>query len=129
MRSFRISVTPHRRAAARFVRNVHVALQKAFADNPTVSQTDLANAIGVNRSVINRQIKGFNDMSLGRVAELSHLLGYEPRFELVKAKHEVGCNVPPQTPFIGSGVKIHTGSTSQGSVLRSLDARPPMVDA
>lgn len=96
MTSFRLSVTPHRRAAARFIDNVHRCLLKAYADSPDVTQTAIANTLGVHRSVINRQMRGRKDMSLGRVAELAHLLGYEAEFELTKPSPPDGCNVPQE---------------------------------
>ena len=56
----------------------------------------IANALGVHRSVINRQMRGRKDMSLGRVAELAHLLGYEAEFELTKPTHPAGSNAPQE---------------------------------
>ena len=100
MTSFRLSVTPHRRAAARFIDNVHRRLLKAYADSPDVTQTAIANTLGVHRSVINRQMRGRKDMSLGRVAELAHLLGYEAEFELTKPTHPAGSNAPQENAGI-----------------------------
>lgn len=116
MSSFRISVTPHRRAAARFINMVHRKLQKAYSDAPEVSQTDIANALGVHRSVINRQLRGTADISLGRVAELAYLLGLEADFDLVKPFHADGCNVPrPVDPLfkVKSGANSYFVSESQ----------------
>src|SRR5665213_2091821 len=72
--SFQITIEPNRRAAARFVSKVRRTIQKAFAEEQKkrgLSQADIARAIGVNRSVINRELKGFKDITLGRVAELA----------------------------------------------------------
>ena len=92
MTSFQLSVTPHRRVAARFVSAVRRRLQRAYAEAPEIRQTDIARALGVHRSVINRQLRGHQDMTLGRVAELSWALGYEPVFDLASATREDGCN-------------------------------------
>lgn len=94
MTSFQLSVTPHRRAAARFIDKVHRHLGRAYADSPHVTQTAIANALGVHRSVINRQMRGRKDMSLGRVAELAHLLGYEADFKMNKPDLPDGSNAP-----------------------------------
>lgn len=94
MASFRIGVTPHRRAAARFVAKVRRELQKAFADRPDISQTMIADVLGVHRSVVNRQLKGTADISLGRVAEFAQILGVDPEFRLVKNEATQGVNAP-----------------------------------
>lgn len=104
--SFRISLTPHRRVAARFVEDVRRRLQKAYADAPGIKQTDIANALGVHRSVINRQLRGYKDMTLGRVAELSWCLGYEPAFSLEPLRVDQTCNTPPAPTF-----QVKTGTT------------------
>jgi transcriptional regulator with XRE-family HTH domain len=62
-------------------------LQKALAEEAQkrgLTQSDLALAIGVNRSVISRELRGHKDLSLSRVAELALALGRRPVFELVE---------------------------------------------
>ena len=119
MTSFRLSVTPHRRAAARFIDNVHRRLLKAYADSPDVTQTAIANTLGVHRSVINRQMRGRKDMSLGRVAELAHLLGYEAEFEMTKPNLPDGSNAPQ------GNVGINPFNQTQAF----LDANKPIASA
>jgi transcriptional regulator with XRE-family HTH domain len=78
MPSFQITLSPSKRAAARFVNNVRRKLQKALLEESEkrgLTQTDIANEIGVHRSVINRELRGRKDMTLGRVAELAVALG------------------------------------------------------
>ena len=61
MPSFQISVTPSRRAAARFVIRVRRALLKALAEEKArrgLSQSEMARLIGVHRSVIHRELRG-----------------------------------------------------------------------
>jgi len=58
-------------------------LQRAYSEAPQLSQSDIARELGVHRSVITRQLRGYQDMGLARVAELSWALGYEPTFELL----------------------------------------------
>ena len=107
MPSFRTSLTPHRRAAARFVVGVRHALQRALAEEGKsrgLTQTAIADALGVHRSVVSRELRGVRDMSLGRVAELSAVMGLEPHFELRRLVVQAGRNTPveieaaPATP-------------------------------
>jgi transcriptional regulator with XRE-family HTH domain len=97
--SFRISITPSRRAAGRFIATVRRELQKALAEEEArgadaIKQADIARAIGVNRSVINRELRGHADISVGRIGELAWALGRRPRFDLEKIVAEPGQNVP-----------------------------------
>jgi transcriptional regulator with XRE-family HTH domain len=96
--SFQIAIKPNRRAAARFVSNVRRAIQKAFAEEQKkrgLSQADIARALGVNRSVINRELKGFKDITLGRVAELAWALNRVPSFDLAKQIISDAQNISP----------------------------------
>jgi hypothetical protein len=95
MPSFRITVSPSKRAAGRFVYGVRRAIQKAFAEEQAtrgLTQTAIARAIGVHRSVINRELRGKKDITLGRVAELAWALGRKPTFDLPKSIVPVGAN-------------------------------------
>ena len=91
--SFRLSVTPSRRAATRFVETVRRALQRALAEEQErigLKQADLARSIGVNRSVISRELNGYKDLTLSRVAELAQAMGRLPTFSLPHDTSEVG---------------------------------------
>lgn len=97
MPSFQISITPSKRAAGRFVSRVRRALQKALAEEAEkrdLTQADLARAIGVNRSVIHRELRGHKDLTLGRVAELAWALGRRATFDLPEQALPQGSNLP-----------------------------------
>jgi hypothetical protein len=101
MPSFQISIEPNRRAAARFVGQVRRALQKALIEEKKKSgttQADIARTLGVNRSVINKELKGFKDITLGRVAELAWALGRRPVFELPVRNGDTHTNQPVPQP-------------------------------
>lgn len=103
MASFQISLKPNRRAAGRFVGKVRRALQAAVEDDRErigITQTKIAEAIGVHRSVISRELNGRQDITLGRVAELAWAMGREIDFELRVPEAEAGQNAPAG----GSGV-------------------------
>ena len=98
MPSFQIAITPKRRAAARFVVAVRRKLQKALVDTG-VTQTSIAKKLGVHRSVISRELRGTNNISLGRVAEFAWALGLEPHFEFKRPPQREGQNVElPEAP-------------------------------
>lgn len=87
MTSFQITITPKARAAGRFVSQVRRAIQKALAEEQQKSgttQSHIARMIGVDRSVISREIRGHKDLTLSRVAEIAWALGRKPIFELVE---------------------------------------------
>jgi len=97
--SFRISISPKDRTAGRFVSRVRRSIQKALAEEAQkngLTQSDLARAIGVNRSVISREIRGYKDLSLSRVAELAWALGRRPVFSLEESAVKPGSNQPIQ---------------------------------
>ena len=129
MMSFQISLTPSRRAAARYVTLVRRAIQKALAEEREASgltQTDIARKIGVHRSVINREINGYKDLTLGRVAELAWAMGRRPCFSLAPATASIGSSLASfaiqQTPvtagtMAGLANTLATSSTTAGITL------------
>lgn len=94
--SLQIGITPKERAAGRFVSRVRRALQKALAEEQAatgVSQSDVARTLGVNRSVISREIRGHKDLTLSRVAEIAWALGRVAVFDVPKPELRHGANV------------------------------------
>lgn len=114
MTSFRISLTPSRRAAARFVGGVRRSIQRVLAEEKReagASQSSVARAINVHRSVVSRELRGTQDMTLGRVAELAWALGREAVLTFPKVQVGAGQNIknpsiPPSSESgrIGGGV-------------------------
>jgi Helix-turn-helix len=96
--SFQITISPSRRAAARFVIAVRRAIQKAYVEEQKaagLTQTGIARALGVHRSVINRELRGKKDLTLGRVAELAWAMGRVPTLEIAKNTNVLSSNLPP----------------------------------
>lgn len=121
MASLRTLVSPNRRAAARLVAQSRRQIQKALALRPHVKRTEIAQALGVHRSVITKQINGTQDMSLSRVGEIAWALGFEAEMILHDVSvsdsgnafdHVSGCpafdkvTLPPKTA--GNKVRIST---------------------
>jgi transcriptional regulator with XRE-family HTH domain len=100
MPSFQITIIPSKRAAGRFISKVRRSIQKALAEEERetgISQSDIARAIGVNRSVVSREIRGHKDLTLSRVAEIAWALGRKPVFDLPKETRPKRSNLPPPT--------------------------------
>jgi transcriptional regulator with XRE-family HTH domain len=128
MPSFQIAISPSKRAAGRFVLHVRRMIQKALAEEEKkrgITQSDIARAIGVNRSVISREIRGHKDLTLGRVAELAWALGRKASFDLPEIQTARGANhvlvkppLPQQQQAIpGPLPEVDTGPTP---------SRPPL---
>ena len=118
MPSFRLSITPHKAVGARFIARVRRELQKALAEEHAsprkLTQAEIARVLGVHRSVINRQLLGVENLTLGRVGELACVLGREPEFVLRKPEEIPGANYPiataPEGPMVISSTTGHTAS-------------------
>ena len=126
MSSFQITISPSKRAAGRFVYRVRRALQKVLAEEQEkrrLKQTAIARAIGVHRSVINRELRGKKDITLGRIAELAWALGRTPVLEFVE-----------QTPAVaGSNQRRFCFQTELPSSIKQkaalFDVRKPRASA
>ena len=87
MNLFVFDIGEKKRLISRFIGSVRAELQKALLFEKAsrkLTQQQMAEAIGTNRSVINREIMGLDNLSIRRIAELAWALGWEPYFELRK---------------------------------------------
>ena len=101
MTSFQIGISPSRRAAGRFIARVRRSLQRALVEEGErsgINQSKIADAIGVHRSVISRELNGRQDITLGRLAELAWAMGREIQFELTIDENTRGSNLPRVIP-------------------------------
>jgi transcriptional regulator with XRE-family HTH domain len=120
MPSFQISLKPSKRAAGRFVHGVRRSLQKALSEEQKkrgLTQSAIAKAIGVHRSVINRELRGKKDITLGRVAELAWAMGRKAVIELPETKIAIGSNATsisnPATQIVSTDAESHANTTQQ----------------
>ena len=101
MNSYLFDIGGKKRAAARFIGRVRAELQRALISEKAtrkLTQQAIAKLIGVNRSVINRQLMGYENMTLRSVAELAWALGWDILFELRKPAFRVISNQSRPTP-------------------------------
>src|SRR5215469_16939938 len=122
--SFQTTISPTRRSAARFILRVRRALQQAYVEEYRkrgLTQSDIARELKVHRSVINRELRGEQDITLGRVAELAHVLGRKPSFSLPEKTAREGSNIGQQAatawsaPSPAPSVLLPTPSTADGT--------------
>jgi hypothetical protein len=89
------------RKVSRFIGHVRAELRRALVAEKAsrkITQQKIATMIGTNRSVINREIMGFENLTLRRVAELAWALGWDIVFELRKPQALAAPTIPiPQT--------------------------------
>lgn len=87
MTSFHLSSDPRSRKAGRFLRQVRQELQNALVEEKAkrkLTQAELARILGVDRSVINRQLTGKGNISLRAIADIAWALNRDIKFELTK---------------------------------------------
>ena len=103
MASFQITIPANRRAAARLIGDVHRSLLTAFGQKSDegLTQSEIARMLGVHRSVINRELRGAKDMTIGRVGELAWAMGKKAVLTLedVRAKPLANSHPDPAPSF------------------------------
>lgn len=85
MMSYELKIDPKRRAAGRFIGAVRKSLINAALEEKqhhALTQQKVADCLGVNRSVINRMLRGEVNLTLRSVAELAWAMGWQPHFTL-----------------------------------------------
>lgn len=83
--SYELKIDPKSRAAGRFIGHVRKTLTSAAMDGKKetgITQQQIASRLGINRSVINRLLRGEANLTLRSVAEIAWALGWEPVFTL-----------------------------------------------
>jgi transcriptional regulator with XRE-family HTH domain len=75
--SFEIELDPNEEAGARLVAEVGGQLQELFVHRRThdsVTQQDVADRLGVDRSRVNRCLSGFNNLTLSSLGEIANAM-------------------------------------------------------
>lgn len=124
--SYELKIDPKSRAAGRFIGHVRKALVSAAIDEKKetgVNQNQIATRLGVNRSVINRLLRGEANLTLRSVAEIAWALGWEPVFSLRRRVPD-GAKRNHFEPAAADRlvVKPATGTTATNPMLRSSTA-------
>lgn len=74
--SFRMQIDPRSRKAARFITGVHKQLQQAYvrASSRGLTQQNIADELGVDRSTINRRLLGGGNLTLRSLSDFAHAM-------------------------------------------------------
>lgn len=109
------------RVAARFIGHVRAELQKAWLFEKAsrkITQQHIATMLGLkNRSVINRELMGFDNLTLRRVAELAWALGWEITFVLRKRQvTSAGSANAIQTTGAATSFIANNSPTTEGAL-------------
>ncbi|WP_165816194.1 helix-turn-helix domain-containing protein [Kumtagia ephedrae] len=79
--SYQMRISARSRTAGRFIARVHSEVQKAFVASG-LKQNDLAKKMGVDRSVVNRQLLGQTNLTLRSIADLAWALNTPISFSM-----------------------------------------------
>lgn len=83
--SYKLKISPKERVSGRFLAQVRKALIST-ALSEGASQQSIATKLDVNRSVINRLLRGDKNLTIRSIGELAWALDYKPTFSLEKKK-------------------------------------------
>lgn len=125
--SFELKIDPKRRAAGRFIGTVRKALINAAINEKQargLSQQKVADCLGVNRSVVNRMLRGDMNLTLRSVAELAWAMGWKPQFSMEKVTVASERNVADELPPYAT-TRVLNQSASTTSPPRVYNASAP----
>jgi hypothetical protein len=109
MTSFRFGIDERNLTVSLMVHRIRDKLQRALLEekqNQKFTQAQLARKLGVDRSVINRQLSGRENISVRRLAEFAWALGRDISFELPKDLPAQGTNLPSSVPPIAASAHV-----------------------
>jgi transcriptional regulator with XRE-family HTH domain len=121
--SYRMRISDRSRKAGRFVSKVHNEIQRAFVESG-LKQQELAQKLGIDRSLVNRRLLGEANLTLRSIADLAWALDQNIKFSFSKEsetglKNEFVAKVEP---------KLSTFKPVQSSTKSSIQSRS-LVDA
>lgn len=116
MMSYELKIDPKKRTAGRFIGSVRKALIMAALDEKKtrgLTQQKVAECLGVNRSVVNKMLRGEVNLTLRSVAELAWAMGWQPKFSMSRIeKLDADNNQEIFPPYVVS----HASKTAAAAV-------------
>ena len=132
MSLFQTGVGPSRRAGNRFISAVRRALQTAFAEEAKkngLSQAELARRRGVNRSVVTRELRGVENMTLRSVAEAAWAMGRVAKLEIVAPAQPHGQNFIVAAPGSSVSSAVRTSGNQGSAAIKAIGLAGAKVSA
>jgi hypothetical protein len=108
--SFKLRISQKERAAGRFIGSVRKALVLAAIEEKKLSgitQADVASKLEVDRSFVNRLLRGNANLTLKTIGELSWAMGWEPVFTMRRLNFARGTNHGMGTESAASQPPMH----------------------
>jgi len=117
------------RIAGRFISQVHAVLARSAIEAKQETgrtMADVANELGIHRSVISRILAGGGNPTVRTIGELAGVLGYRPELVLHKVQTSVGANRPLATVSIVPDTAAPTTAAERnhGTVIYASKSRP-----
>lgn len=106
------------RIASRFLSQVHAAIAQAAISAKSedgLTQRQVAEELGVDKSVISRILKGVGNPTIRTVGELTAALGYRPELVLHKVIAKTGSNAFTVQPKAGGVVVARAASATSNN--------------
>ena len=100
MISFKYEIGEKKRVGSRFISHVRKEIQNAYLAEKKerkLTQQAVAEKLGVNRSSVNRQLMGEENITLRSAAELLWGIGWEPNFSATRADSSATSNMRPSS--------------------------------
>jgi transcriptional regulator with XRE-family HTH domain len=103
--SYHFDIGSRAQKAGRFIARVRDELVRVLSEKKRdgLTQHALAQRLGVNRSVINRQLSGESNLTLRSLADIAWAMDMELSFELRHPEKAPGRNEPVTTSTINHG--------------------------
>lgn len=114
MMSYRLKVDPKSRKAAKFISQLQKKIQSELIESG-MSQQQVAEILGVDRSVINRRLKGSANLTARSIAEFAYVFNKEIVLDFLDADGPQRANHTVATSDVIS-LQEHERSTPTGSV-------------
>ncbi|UOA32556.1 hypothetical protein DSM110093_02356 [Sulfitobacter sp. DSM 110093] len=83
--SYQLKIDPKSRKSARFISRLQKVIQKALIESGKTQQ-EVAEVLGVDRSVVNRRLKGSANLTARSIAEFAYALDKDVSIEFLDKK-------------------------------------------
>ena len=114
--SYKMKISRLDRSAGRFKSRVHRALMKAVMaakKEKGMTQSQIAELMGVDKSVVSRVLNGQGNLTLKTIGEISWVLGLRPELSFVKLDADLSTHsnhVPHEHIVAAEATKTSSGS-------------------